>query len=141
MRDLAHALMNPIRVRMLLVCVGTVSSCPQLWAQGPGVISGTITDLDNRPLPGVRVSLESPDAPQRRATVTDGRGRYEVVNLGVGTYTVTAELPAFRSAAKKQRVTGGRREVWLAMEPTEPPETVPAPSRPPVRVVPLAGQR
>ena len=117
--------MNPIRFRMLLVCLGTLSSCPQLWAQGPGVISGTITDLDNRPLPGVRVSFESPEELQRRATVTDGKGRYEVVNLSVGTYTVT----------------GGRREVWLVMEPTEPPETLPTASRPPVRVVPLSGQR
>ena len=73
-------------------------------------------------------------------SLTDAKGRYEVVNLSVGTYTVTAELPAFRSASKKQRVTGERREVWLVMEPTEPPETLPTALRPPVRVVPLSGQ-
>jgi hypothetical protein len=73
--------------------------------------------------------------------VTDAKGRYEIVNLATGTYTVTAELPGFSSAVKRQRVTGSRREVWLVMEPAELPETIPAPARPPARIVPLSEQR
>ena len=90
----AHALSNNRRFRVLLVVAGLLSICPLVSAQASGVISGTVTDADNRPLPGVRVTLTSPDDSQRRSTVTDVKGRYEVVNLTTSIYTVTAELPA-----------------------------------------------
>jgi hypothetical protein len=109
-------------------------------AQSSGVISGTVTDADNRPLPGVTVTLVSADDSVRRSIVTNANGRYEIANLATETYTVTAELPGFRAAVKRQRVTGGRREVWLVMEPGELRETLPGPARPPARIIPLSPQ-
>jgi hypothetical protein len=100
-------------------------------------ISGTVTDRDNRPLPGVTVTLAPLDDSRRRSTVTNANGRYEIANLGADTYSVTAELAAFRTAITRQRVTTGSREVWLVMEPGELRETVPIPARPPARIVPL----
>ena len=141
MRGLPHLLSSPVRFRVLLAFIGSLWICPLVWAQASGVISGTVTDAHNRPLPGVRVMLTSPDDLQRHSTVTDAKGRYEVVKLTTGTYTVTAELPGFSSEMKRQRVTGARREVWLVMEATELPETLPAPARPSVRIVPLSVQR
>jgi protocatechuate 3,4-dioxygenase beta subunit len=110
-------------------------------AQASGVISGTVTDADNRPLPGVTVTLASSDDSLRRSIVTNANGRYEIVDLAAGTYTVTAELVGFRPAAKRQRVTSGRREVWLVMELGELPETLATPARPSARIVPLGQER
>jgi len=45
------------------------------------VISGTVTDADNRPLPGVTVTVASADDSLRRSIVTNANGRYEIVNL------------------------------------------------------------
>jgi hypothetical protein len=72
--------------------------------------------------------------------VTDAKGRYEIANLPSGAYRVTAEVPGFRSAMKRQRVADERREVWLVMEPGELPETLPTPAQLP-RIVPLSLQR
>ena len=126
---------------MFLVCLGLVIVSAVALAQASGVISGTVTDTDNRPLPGVTVTLASSDDSLRRSIVTNANGRYETVNLATDTYTVTAELPGFSPVVKRQRVTGGRREVWLAMEPGGLRETLPGPARPPARIIPLSPQR
>jgi hypothetical protein len=131
---------NAVRVRMLAVFLGSAVLSAVASAQAPGVISGTVTDTDNRPLPGVTVTLARSDDSLQRSIVTNANGRYEIVNLVPGTYTVTAGLPGFRDAVKVQRVTSGRREVWLVMEPGELPETLPGPARPPVRIIPLSQQ-
>ena len=107
-----------MRFRVFVVFLGSVMVSAVASAQAPGVI-GTATDADNRPLPGVTVTLASSDDSRPRSIVTNANGRYEIVNLAPGTYSVTAELPGFRPAVKRQRVTGGRREVWLVMEPGE----------------------
>src|SRR5262245_43091364 len=127
-------------MRAFLVFFGSLMVSAVAWAQATGVISGTVTDADNRPLPGVTVTLATADASFHRPTVTNANGRYEILNRAIGTYTVTAELPGFRDAVKRQRVTSGRREVWLVMELGEIPETLPLPARPP-RIIPLSSQR
>ena len=136
MSNASLVLSNAVR-RVFLVFLGSVVVSAVVSAQATGVISGTVTDGDNRPLPGVTVTLASSDDSPRRSVVTNANGRYEIADLATGTYTVTAELPAFRDAVKRQRVTSGRREVWLVMEPGEAPETLPAPIRPPVRIIPI----
>ena len=134
-------LSNAVRFRVFVMFLGSLVLPAVALAQASGVISGTVTDAENRPLPGVTVTVAASDDSQPRSIVTNANGRYEIVNLAPGTYTVTAELPGFRAAVKRQRVTGGRREVWLVMEPGELPETLPGPARPPARVIPLSQQR
>jgi protocatechuate 3,4-dioxygenase beta subunit len=124
--------------RVFVLFLGSLMVSALASAQSSGVISGTVTDADNRPLPGVTVTLVSADDSVRRSIVTNANGRYEIANLATETYTVTAELPGFRAAVKRQRVTGGRREVWLVMEPGELPETFPGPARPPARIIPVS---
>ena len=132
--------LNEMQSRVLAAFLATVVMSAVAAAQPSGVISGTVTDADNRPLPGVTVTLASSDESLHRSIVTNANGRYEIVGLATGTYTVTAELPGFRAEAKKQRVTGGRREVWLMMEPGQPPETHPR-RDPPARIILLSQQR
>ena len=140
MGNAAPVLSNAVR-RVFVVLLGSLMVAAMASAQASGVISGTVTDADNRPLPGVTVTLASSDDSLHRSIVTNANGRYEIVSLAAGTYTITAELVGFRAAVKRQRVTGGRREVWLVMEPGELRETLPGPARPPARIIPLSPQR
>ena len=141
MRNPAGVLPPAVRCAVLLMCLGSLLGPPPAWAQAPGVISGTVTDEDNRPLPGVTITLSDADGALHRSTVTDAKGRYELANLATGTYTVTAAVPGFGPAVKTQRVTGTRREVWLVMAPAELRETLPMPAQPPGRIVPLSLNR
>ena len=122
------------------VRISELKAQPDKYERKTVSLTGTVTDADNRPLPGVTVTLASADDTLHRSIVTNAKGRYEIENLATGTYTVTGELPGFRVAVKRQRVTGDRREVWLVMELGELPETLPGPARPP-RIVPLSSQR
>ena len=47
-------------------------------------------------LPGVTVEASSPDLIEKaRTATTDDGGRYRIVDLRTGTYTVTFTLPGF----------------------------------------------
>ena len=59
-------------------------------------IAGTVRDASGGVLPGVTVEVASPALIEKvRTVVTDAEGRYSVVSLRPGTYTVTFTLPGF----------------------------------------------
>ncbi|MEQ1907593.1 MAG: carboxypeptidase regulatory-like domain-containing protein [Vicinamibacterales bacterium] len=61
-------------------------------------ISGTARDASGAVLPGVTVEAASPVLIEKvRSVVTDGSGRYQVVDLRPGAYTVTFTLPGFNT--------------------------------------------
>jgi outer membrane receptor protein involved in Fe transport len=74
-----------------------------LWSADPasgqvitGSLDGTIRDSSNALLPGVTVTLSSPDLPSgTQVTVTDGTGTYRLRNLPPGLYSFRAELAGF----------------------------------------------
>lgn len=53
--------------------------------QGPGrqVVSGTVVNGMNRPIPGLTVSLVHPSAGRSHATFTDSSGRFTFSNIPV----------------------------------------------------------
>jgi hypothetical protein len=82
---------------LLLFCLGANSQVRE-----SGEIQGTITDTQGEPLPGVAVTLESPNligGPQ--TIVTDATGLYRFRSLSIGTYKVTAKLPGFKTMVKE----------------------------------------
>ena len=59
-------------------------------------LTGEVTDNTGGVLPGVTVEVASPVLIEgSRVAVTDGTGRYNIINLRPGPYTVTMVLPGF----------------------------------------------
>ena len=69
------------------------------WAQG---IAGQVRDVTGGVLPGVTVEAASPAlVEQVRVALTDGEGRYNIIELQPGTYTVTFTLPGFSTFVRE----------------------------------------
>ena len=77
-----------------LICVRL--AVPAWAQQSPSGIAGVVRDTSGGVLPGVTVEAASPALIERvRSVVTDGEGRYNIVDLRPGTYTVTFTLTGF----------------------------------------------
>jgi Carboxypeptidase regulatory-like domain len=74
------------------------------WAQlaGSSGIAGVVRDTSAAVLPGVTVEASSPALiEQTRTVVTDGQGRYNIVELKPGTYAVAFSLPGFSTVRRE----------------------------------------
>src|ERR1051325_10838003 len=69
-----------------------------------GTVTGKIVDSSGAVLPGVSVSLKSPEALGDFSAVTDGQGTFRVTNLPPATYDVRAELSGFQTVIRKATV-------------------------------------
>jgi hypothetical protein len=83
-----------------------------------GAISGTITDPQGTPLPGVTVTVSGPNLMGTRSTTTEAEGTYRFPALPPGDYTVTAELDGFNTVVREniRLTTTTRLTVDIAME-------------------------
>lgn len=64
--------------------------------------TGTVTDTSGGVLPGVTVEAASPALIEKvRTAVTDDQGRYNIVDLRPGPYTVTFTLPGFGTVRRE----------------------------------------
>ena len=70
-------------------------AAPGLGQETSGSVSGTITDPDGNPMPGVTVTLTGTGFPSGTVAVTGGNGRYRFPNVPPGTYTMSAALDGF----------------------------------------------
>jgi hypothetical protein len=71
------------------------------WAQASG-IAGVVRDSSGAVLPGVTVEAASPALIERsRVVTTDAQGRYNIVDLRPGTYTVTFSLTGFSTIRRE----------------------------------------
>ena len=70
------------------------------WAQA--TIAGLVRDSSGAVLPGVTVEASSDVLIEKvRTAVTDGTGRYQIVDLRAGTYAVTFTLPGFSTVKRE----------------------------------------
>ncbi len=71
-------------------------------------ISGVVQDASGAVLPGVTVEATSPVLIEKmRTAVTDGSGRYSIVDLRPGTYEVTFSLAGFSTVKRDGVVLSG----------------------------------
>jgi len=77
------------------------------WAQQASGIAGVVRDTSGLAMPGVTVEAASPALIEKvRSVITDGEGRYNIVDLRPGSYTVTFSLTGF-STVKRDGITLG----------------------------------
>src|SRR6476620_1459925 len=89
------------RARTAAVLFAAILAAPSRgWAQS--TIAGLATDASGAVLPGVTVEAASPVLIEGvRSAVTDASGRYSVVNLRPGVYSVTFTLTGFTTVKRE----------------------------------------
>ena len=92
-------------MRRLACLVGVVAAVvlttAPAYAQSSG-IAGVVRDSSGAVLPGVTVEAASPALIERaRVVVTDSQGRYNIVDLRPGAYTVTFTLTGFSTVKRE----------------------------------------
>jgi hypothetical protein len=93
----------------VVACVlAAVTLGAEARAQERASIVGVVQDSSGAVLPGVTVEAASPSLiEQVRTGVTDGSGRYAIIDLRPGVYTVTFSLPGFKSYKREGIVLEG----------------------------------
>ena len=89
-----------LRALMFLVLIGLMGLARPASAQS--TIAGLVTDTTGAVLPGVTVEASSPALIEKvRTAATDTQGRYSIVDLRPGVYTVTFALPGFSTVSRE----------------------------------------
>jgi hypothetical protein len=97
---------------MFAVCL-LLSAVSALGQNCPGPrIQGTVSDHKGNPVPGVTVTVTSPDPVRPLAGNSDANGYYGISNIPPGTYTVTVE-----ESEEFARFERAGIEVWLSPIP------------------------
>jgi len=76
-------------------------------------LGGTISDPTGALLPGVTITSTNAGTGIVTSVVSNDAGAYQFANLQTGTYTVTAELPAFQKQSRSGVVLGVSQQVRL----------------------------
>jgi len=89
---------NEETIKGLLVCVKDIR------VSGGGKISGKISEANGNPLDGVVVFAESQNGDENSYAISDANGAYEISDLSVGVYNVSADKLGFVSASTTNAV-------------------------------------
>ncbi|OFW46977.1 MAG: hypothetical protein A3J29_09425 [Acidobacteria bacterium RIFCSPLOWO2_12_FULL_67_14b] len=90
--------MRSLRI-LVLACIVLA---PALASAQTSSISGVVRDDSGAVMPGVTVEAASPALIEKvRSATTSGAGRYEILALRPGTYTVTFTLPGFQTVVRQ----------------------------------------
>src|SRR5262252_143615 len=94
-------LMRP-SIQLLIISIFMLLVPTLMYAQAGAALTGIVTDPSGAVLPGVMVEARSPVLiEQVRSSVSDETGRYRIVDLRPGTYSVTFGLPGFASILRE----------------------------------------
>lgn len=100
-------------VRLGIASVGVLFLLPAI-AGAQGTISGLVADASGGVLPGVVIEAASPVLIEGTASATsDGSGRYTIVNLRPGAYTVSFSLEGFSKLVREGVVLVGDATVQV----------------------------
>jgi len=93
-----------LRNKLLSILAITLLLAPIAFSQSKetGAVHGVITDEQNVPLPGVNVTISSPNLMGIRTFVTDANGEFRFPALPPGEYQVKAELQGFGTSIREK---------------------------------------
>ena len=97
---------NEEAIKGLIVCV------KEIRTSGGGKISGNIKESNGSPLDGVVVYAESQNAEECSFAISGVDGSYEITDLGVGVYNISADKLGFASAATTNAVIDYAKSVF-----------------------------
>jgi len=120
--------------RIVAVTAACVLTSVLAFAQS-GSIEGTVIDASGAVLPGVTVEASSPALiEQSRTTSTDGEGRYKIIELRPGAYTLSFTLAGFQVTRRENIVltTGFTATVNTTLQIGAVGETVTVTSESPI---------
>ncbi len=144
--------MTPPRRFACVAVVACVSTASIAAAQDEfAKVTGRVTDGSGAALPGVTITLASPELAAPVTVVTDGVGQFVTPALAAGTYSVAFDLTGFETQTRRRiELRAGDLfilderlevatlkesvEVVAAAPPPPPPPPPPAPPAPPVRL-------
>src|ERR687887_1339492 len=90
---------GPFCLVITLLLVVATSAAAQ---QAPSGIAGVVRDTSGGVLPGVTVEAASPVLIEKvRTVITDSEGRFNIVDLRPGTYSVTFSLSGFNTIRRE----------------------------------------
>ena len=105
-----------VRLRVSLLALAFAIAVPAA-AVAQGTFTGVVKDASGSILPGVTVEARSPALIEGvRSVVTDGTGRYRIVDLRPGMYTLTFALPGFASLRREGLDLAGSRIVSIDVQ-------------------------
>src|SRR5689334_21840953 len=75
---------------------------------GGAALNGTVTDPSRAAISGARIVITSTETGFSRQTATTGAGLYTFLGIPVGSYTLTADAPGFKTLRRENvRLTVG----------------------------------
>jgi len=90
-----------------------------LTAQAPtGKITGTVTDDEGVPLPGVTVDADSPTLVGKASAVTDVNGVFRLFGLPSGRYTLTFTLEGFNTVIREDIIVRVEQTIRVTIQMT-----------------------
>jgi hypothetical protein len=87
-----------------------------VFAQTTGRLTGTVEDAQAAVLPGVTVTVTSPQLQGANTTITDASGQFRFPSLPPGTYHVKAELTGFQPAEQSDVSIGIDQTINLGLK-------------------------
>ena len=113
-------------VRGLFAALVIIATAGAAAAQGSRVV-GIVKDEAGQPIKGATLSLENPDAIPRNFTATsDERGRFAVLGLKSGEWSIVAQAPGFIADATRVqvRVTAPSAPMFMLRHAPQPPPSI-----------------
>lgn len=95
---------------ILIACLSTTAPAQDLDEVS---FSGVVKDEHGAVLPGASVTARLASTGARRAATTDGEGRYRLVELPPGAYTLRAERAGFAAEERREVLTLAGQSVRL----------------------------
>lgn len=111
---------------LLILCLSVGLTSATLAQVQTGSIKGTVTDDEGIPLPGVTVTASSPAMMGTKSYVTAETGVFRFPALPPGHYSITAELPGFKTLKREEIIVRVGKVITInfAMEMTTIEEEV-----------------